>query len=62
MKISKIDKMVGSIPLQLVREQVQLDVEYTLYSMAVVVIHISLEDLDIMTSLQQTISSWYTQI
>ena len=56
MKISKIDKMVGSIPLQLVREQVQLDVEYTLYSMAVVVIHISLEDLDIMTSLQQITS------
>lgn len=61
-KISKIDRMVGSIPLQPVREKVQLDVECTSYSMVAVVVHNSLDTLDIMTSLQQTISSWYTQI
>jgi len=62
MKISKIDRMVGSIPLQLVREQVQLDVECISYSMVAVVVQKVLEKLDIMILLQQITSSWYIQM
>ena len=62
MKISKIDRMDGSIPLQLVREKVQLAAGCTSYSMVVVVVQKALEKLDIMTLLLQTISSWSTQI
>ena len=61
-KISGDDRMVGSIPPQLVKEKVQLAAGYTSYSMVVVLVQKAKEKLDIMTLLQQTISSWSTQM